>query len=177
MRFWVCLCGNCAFELWLLLNKIQYVSIQWEPLWTHKLQCILYKKGKETVLNRSIFPCLTASVLISLIPLFLFFSFFAKLSEWQIPITTVLCHHLLFPFSLPPSPTLLPQCIICYDNAIDCVMTPCGHQVCCLECSANLSACPVCNNRGEFIKIFRPWPAFSRAGPSIVIWDVFSLKV
>lgn len=47
-------------------------------------------------------------------------------------------------------------CIICYDNSIDCVMTPCGHQVCCLECSANLSACPVCNNRGEFIKIFRP---------------------
>ncbi|CAB9497957.1 expressed unknown protein [Seminavis robusta] len=47
-------------------------------------------------------------------------------------------------------------CIICYDNSIDCVMTPCGHQVCCLECSANLSACPVCNNQGEFIKIFRP---------------------
>jgi len=47
-------------------------------------------------------------------------------------------------------------CIICYDNSIDCVMTPCGHQVCCLECSANLSACPVCNIRGEFIKIFRP---------------------
>mmetsp|Transcript_115692 Transcript_115692/g.172896 ORF Transcript_115692/g.172896 Transcript_115692/m.172896 type:complete len:777 (-) Transcript_115692:192-2522(-) len=48
------------------------------------------------------------------------------------------------------------SCIICYDHAIDCVMTPCGHQVCCLECSANLSACPVCNIRGEFIKIFRP---------------------
>ena len=48
------------------------------------------------------------------------------------------------------------SCIICYDRAIDCVMTPCGHQVCCLECSANLSACPVCNIRGEFIKIFRP---------------------
>lgn len=47
-------------------------------------------------------------------------------------------------------------CIICYDNAINCVMTPCGHQVCCLQCSANLSACPVCNNRGQFIKVFRP---------------------
>lgn len=47
-------------------------------------------------------------------------------------------------------------CIICYDNSIDCVMTPCGHQVCCLNCSSNLSACPVCNNKGEFIKIFRP---------------------
>lgn len=48
------------------------------------------------------------------------------------------------------------SCIICYDNAIDCVITPCGHQICCLVCSKNLSACPVCNNRGEFIKIFRP---------------------
>lgn len=48
------------------------------------------------------------------------------------------------------------SCIICYENAIDCVMTPCGHQVTCLECSKNLKACPVCNNKGEFIKIFRP---------------------
>ncbi len=47
-------------------------------------------------------------------------------------------------------------CIICYENSIDCVMTPCGHQVCCLECSTNLHLCPVCNVKGEFIKIFRP---------------------
>ncbi|KAG7355561.1 zinc finger C3HC4 type domain containing protein [Nitzschia inconspicua] len=48
------------------------------------------------------------------------------------------------------------SCIICYENAIDCVITPCGHQICCLECSKNLSACPVCNMQGDFIKIFRP---------------------
>ena len=48
------------------------------------------------------------------------------------------------------------KCIICYDNTINSVMTPCGHQVCCLTCSANLSACPMCNMKGEFIKIFRP---------------------
>jgi hypothetical protein len=48
------------------------------------------------------------------------------------------------------------SCIICFDRKIDCVATPCGHQVCCLECSTNLSACPVCNDRGDFIKIFRP---------------------
>ena len=48
------------------------------------------------------------------------------------------------------------SCILCYDNPINCVMTPCGHQVCCLQCSGNLKACPVCNNKGEFIKIFRP---------------------
>lgn len=48
-------------------------------------------------------------------------------------------------------------CIICMDHKINCVATPCGHQVCCLGCSASLSACPVCNNRAvEFIKIFRP---------------------
>lgn len=47
-------------------------------------------------------------------------------------------------------------CIICNENTIDCVITPCGHQVCCLKCSSDLSTCPVCNNRGEFIKIYRP---------------------
>ena len=47
-------------------------------------------------------------------------------------------------------------CIICYDNSIDCVMTPCGHQICCLECSENLNACPVCNTQGQFIRIFKP---------------------
>jgi hypothetical protein len=49
------------------------------------------------------------------------------------------------------------SCIICCDRKIDCVATPCGHQVCCLECSTNLVACPVCNHRGgEFIRIFKP---------------------
>jgi len=47
-------------------------------------------------------------------------------------------------------------CIICFDRKIDCCATPCGHQICCLECSGSLSACPVCNTKGEFIKIFRP---------------------
>mmetsp|Transcript_4761 Transcript_4761/g.11595 ORF Transcript_4761/g.11595 Transcript_4761/m.11595 type:complete len:747 (+) Transcript_4761:220-2460(+) len=47
-------------------------------------------------------------------------------------------------------------CILCCDNGIDCVITPCGHQICCLSCSKNLDTCPVCNNRCEFIKIYRP---------------------
>jgi len=48
-------------------------------------------------------------------------------------------------------------CIICYDNSIDCVMTPCGHQICCLKCSAELAnTCPVCNSQGQFIRIFKP---------------------
>ena len=47
-------------------------------------------------------------------------------------------------------------CIICFDRRINCVGTPCGHSVCCLECTSNLELCPVCNERSNFIKIFRP---------------------
>ncbi len=52
--------------------------------------------------------------------------------------------------------TVRDQCIICYDNSIDCVITPCGHQICCLQCSKNMSSCPVCNVDCKFIRIFRP---------------------
>ena len=48
------------------------------------------------------------------------------------------------------------ECIICFERRINCVATPCGHQVCCLECSTSLSSCPVCNHKGDFIKIYRP---------------------
>jgi hypothetical protein len=48
------------------------------------------------------------------------------------------------------------SCIICYDNAIDCVITPCGHQICCLGCAENMKSCPVCNVNCEFIRIFKP---------------------
>jgi Zinc finger, C3HC4 type (RING finger)/Ankyrin repeats (3 copies) len=48
------------------------------------------------------------------------------------------------------------SCIICYDNSIDCVITPCGHQICCLGCAENMKNCPVCNVKCEFIRIFRP---------------------
>jgi len=52
--------------------------------------------------------------------------------------------------------TVPDACIICYANSIDCVITPCGHQICCLQCSTNLSTCPVCNVDCKFIRIFRP---------------------
>lgn len=54
------------------------------------------------------------------------------------------------------STTVADACILCYENSIDCVITPCGHQICCLECSENLTACPVCNSEGQFIRIFKP---------------------
>jgi hypothetical protein len=51
---------------------------------------------------------------------------------------------------------LTDTCIICYDNAIDCVITPCGHQICCLQCAKNMKSCPVCNTSCQFIRIFKP---------------------
>lgn len=48
-----------------------------------------------------------------------------------------------------------PQCIICFANSIDCVVTPCGHQICCMTCSKNISRCPVCGVDCSFIRVFR----------------------
>jgi hypothetical protein len=52
--------------------------------------------------------------------------------------------------------TVHDACIICYENSINCVITPCGHQICCLHCSKSLSNCPVCNVDCKFIRIFKP---------------------
>jgi hypothetical protein len=41
--------------------------------------------------------------------------------------------------------TVNEECIICFDNVIDCVILPCGHQICCLHCSKSMSLCPICN--------------------------------
>ena len=47
-------------------------------------------------------------------------------------------------------------CVICFDRKINCVGTPCGHAVSCLECSGSLKLCPICNEPSNFIKIYRP---------------------
>lgn len=47
------------------------------------------------------------------------------------------------------------ECIICFDRQIDCVATPCGHQVCCLECSNHISRCPVCSTDCNFMRVFK----------------------
>mmetsp|Transcript_26547 Transcript_26547/g.43642 ORF Transcript_26547/g.43642 Transcript_26547/m.43642 type:complete len:140 (+) Transcript_26547:890-1309(+) len=47
------------------------------------------------------------------------------------------------------------ECIICFSNPIDCVVMPCGHQICCLECSQNISKCPVCSVPCTFVRVFR----------------------
>jgi hypothetical protein len=47
------------------------------------------------------------------------------------------------------------ECIICFDSVIDCVATPCGHQMCCLQCSSNISRCPVCAQDCSFLRVFK----------------------
>ncbi len=47
-------------------------------------------------------------------------------------------------------------CIICCDKPIDCVFNKCGHQVCCLKCTEHLTKCPICNEKCEAIRIFKP---------------------
>lgn len=54
------------------------------------------------------------------------------------------------------STTIKDPCVICYDSTIDCVLTPCGHQICCLQCSQNMSKCPICSTKCQSIRIFRP---------------------
>jgi len=48
------------------------------------------------------------------------------------------------------------ECIICFDGKIDCVATPCGHQICCLKCSQNVERCPVCAQDCSFMRVFKP---------------------
>jgi len=52
--------------------------------------------------------------------------------------------------------TIKDPCLICYDSTIDCVLTPCGHQICCMRCSQNMSKCPICSCKCQSIRIFRP---------------------
>ena len=39
------------------------------------------------------------------------------------------------------------QCKICWDDEVDVVFLPCGHFVCCNNCSFALSECPVCRDK------------------------------
>lgn len=48
------------------------------------------------------------------------------------------------------------ECIICFDGRIDCVATPCGHQICCQKCSKHVTRCPVCAQDCSFLRVFKP---------------------
>ena len=47
------------------------------------------------------------------------------------------------------------ECVICCDNQIDCVLTPCGHQVCCKQCGDAIKECPICRGPCATMKIFK----------------------
>jgi Zinc finger, C3HC4 type (RING finger) len=47
------------------------------------------------------------------------------------------------------------QCTLCQERNMDCVMTPCGHQLCCHECGLKLSFCPTCKVSCTVLKIYR----------------------
>ena len=47
-------------------------------------------------------------------------------------------------------------CIVCFDATINCVFTPCGHQICCLTCGNHISRCPVCTVECTPMRVFKP---------------------
>jgi hypothetical protein len=47
------------------------------------------------------------------------------------------------------------QCILCCENHMDCCLIPCGHQICCSDCGAQMTSCPICKNPCSVLKIFR----------------------
>lgn len=51
--------------------------------------------------------------------------------------------------------SLQDACALCCERAMDCVLIPCGHQICCVDCGHHLSTCPVCKVNCSILRIFR----------------------
>lgn len=51
--------------------------------------------------------------------------------------------------------TIEDACIICCEQSMNCVLAPCGHQVCCSDCGNHLSECPVCKQSCSVMRIFK----------------------
>uniref|UniRef100_A0A6U1PLW1 RING-type domain-containing protein n=1 Tax=Cyclophora tenuis TaxID=216820 RepID=A0A6U1PLW1_CYCTE len=51
--------------------------------------------------------------------------------------------------------TIEDACILCCEKPMDCVIIPCGHQVCCEECGKLVRKCPVCKVDCSVLRIFR----------------------
>mgnify|MGYP002053666945 CR=1 FL=1 len=43
---------------------------------------------------------------------------------------------------------------------MNCVMSPCGHQVCCSDCGNRLLECPLCKQSCTAMRIFKSWFCF-----------------
>lgn len=53
--------------------------------------------------------------------------------------------------------TTVPEiCILCREKDVDCVAAPCGHRMCCLDCSKTQHRCPVCKSGCYFIEMYHP---------------------
>lgn len=53
------------------------------------------------------------------------------------------------------STVFVPQCVICFDNAANSAVNPCGH-VLCLACVEKLDACPMCRGPLQSIIVLQP---------------------
>jgi Zinc finger, C3HC4 type (RING finger) len=47
------------------------------------------------------------------------------------------------------------RCSLCYEQPLDCVLVPCGHQMCCSQCGKQLRRCPVCKVDCSVQRVFR----------------------
>jgi len=47
------------------------------------------------------------------------------------------------------------HCALCCERPMDCVLTPCGHQICCNECAQQIQTCPICKAKCSALRIFR----------------------
>lgn len=45
-------------------------------------------------------------------------------------------------------------CFLCYNQMINCVFSPCRHQLCCFQCAQRMNVCPICNGQSNAIRIY-----------------------
>lgn len=58
--------------------------------------------------------------------------------------------------SAPPIEVDEDICKICFINELECVFYDCGHMMCCIKCSSDLTHCPICRNEIiQSIKVFK----------------------
>ena len=46
------------------------------------------------------------------------------------------------------------ECKICFENAVDCFYSKCGHCVCCQKCALKRSGCYVCEMESEIVPLY-----------------------
>mmetsp|Transcript_27070 Transcript_27070/g.45107 ORF Transcript_27070/g.45107 Transcript_27070/m.45107 type:complete len:353 (+) Transcript_27070:174-1232(+) len=63
--------------------------------------------------------------------------------------------HFVEAFSEESVTTIDDACNLCYEQPMDCVLTPCGHQVCCADCGTKVTTCPVCKVNCSVLRVFR----------------------